>query len=432
MDYKKHFKIKEIKEYMDQYEDVPDMYKTNTHLIYSSPATLSYNSPGAEGFGVKRAGLSIPGSVMLIVSPGCCGRNTSEISEIPGYKNRFFYLNISETDLITGKHLKKIPEALMEVYDFLDIKPSIFMICTTCVDALLGSDMERISRKAEEILPIPVRPCYMYALKREGTKPPMIQLRESLYSVLEKRKRNNSSINILGFFSHLDDDSEIYEILRSIGIKNTREISRCEDISEFMKMSEANFNILLNNEAEAAAKMLYDTHGIPFIELKRLYDIESIENQYKAFLNALSLKADYKIGKDKALKALEDFRKSYGDISISIGECLKANPFELAYALVKAGFKVKEIFANPDIMSYPYIRAVSEMSPSIKVYSNTEPSMLFYDDEKENVDLSIGKDAGYYHKEAVNLPWNQDIEPFGYKAAEKLYLSLKEVMDERS
>ena len=56
--------------------DIPKEMISNTHLIYSSPATLSFNSPGAEGFGVKRAGLSVPGSVMLIVSPGCCGRNT--------------------------------------------------------------------------------------------------------------------------------------------------------------------------------------------------------------------------------------------------------------------------------------------------------------------------------------------------------------------
>ena len=76
-------------------------------LIYSSPATLAYNSPGAEGFGVKRAGLAFPGSIMLIVSPGCCGRNTSALSERPEYRGRFYYLTMDETDLITG-HLTTV------------------------------------------------------------------------------------------------------------------------------------------------------------------------------------------------------------------------------------------------------------------------------------------------------------------------------------
>ena len=49
-------------------DDIPEQFRSNTHLIYSSPATLAFNSPGAEGFGVKRAGLAIPDSIMLIVA----------------------------------------------------------------------------------------------------------------------------------------------------------------------------------------------------------------------------------------------------------------------------------------------------------------------------------------------------------------------------
>ena len=89
-------------------ENIPGQFKSNMHLIYSSPATLAFNSPGAEGFGVKRAGLAVPDSIMLIVAPGCCGRNTSLISSMREYDNRFFYLMMDETDIVTGRHLKKI------------------------------------------------------------------------------------------------------------------------------------------------------------------------------------------------------------------------------------------------------------------------------------------------------------------------------------
>jgi nitrogenase molybdenum-cofactor synthesis protein NifE len=106
-------------------DSIPEDMKSSTHLIYSSPATLSFNSPGAEGFGVKRAGLSVPGSVMLIVSPGCCGRNTSSISTLKGYENRFFYLTMDETDLVTGRHLRRIPKAVCELAESLEKKPSV-------------------------------------------------------------------------------------------------------------------------------------------------------------------------------------------------------------------------------------------------------------------------------------------------------------------
>ena len=42
--------------------NIPRQLISHTHLIYSSPATLAFNSPGAEGFGVKRAGLAVPDS----------------------------------------------------------------------------------------------------------------------------------------------------------------------------------------------------------------------------------------------------------------------------------------------------------------------------------------------------------------------------------
>ena len=96
-------------------ENLPPELQSGCHLIYSSPATLAFNSPGAEGFGVKRAGLAIPDSVMLLVAPGCCGRNTSLISRMPEYDHRFFYLMMDETDVVTGRHLRKIPQAVQEL-----------------------------------------------------------------------------------------------------------------------------------------------------------------------------------------------------------------------------------------------------------------------------------------------------------------------------
>ena len=195
-------------------EDLPDELVSSRHLIYSSPATLAFNSPGAEGFGVKRAGLAIPGSVMLVVAPGCCGRNTSLISSMPAYHDRFFYLNMDETDIVTGRHLRKIPQAVEEVVSSLREPPSVVMICITCVDALLGTDMERVCRKAEERVGLPVRPCYMYALTREGRRPPMVHVRQSLYSLLDPLPKRPTSVNLLGFFAPLVDDCELYRYLR--------------------------------------------------------------------------------------------------------------------------------------------------------------------------------------------------------------------------
>ena len=327
-------------------DNIPDQFRSNMHLIYSSPATLAFNSPGAEGFGVKRAGLAVPDSIMLIVAPGCCGRNTSLISSMREYDNRFFYLMMDETDIVTGRHLKKIPKAVEEICNSLDKKPSVVMICITCVDALLGTDMERVCRKAEEKTGLPVRPCYMYALTREGRKPPMVHVRQSLYSLLEPTKKKGNVVNLLGFFSPLVDDCELYDLLHSAGIKTIHEISRCRDFEEYKTMSEANFNLVLHQESRFAAEDFNDRLKIPFIELRRLYQTDKIQNQYQAFASVLGVSFELDKYREAAEQAIEDFRKVCPDASFAVGECMNGDPFELALALLKYGFKVPEIYGT--------------------------------------------------------------------------------------
>ena len=362
---------------------IPAQLRSNTHLIYSSPATLAFNSPGAEGFGVKRAGLAVPDSIMLIVAPGCCGRNTSLISSMREYDNRFFYLMMDETDIVTGRHLKKIPKAVEEICNCCEKRPSVVMICITCVDALLGTDMERVCRKAEERAGLPVRPCYMYALTREGRKPPMVHVRQSLYSLLEPKKKKGNVVNLLGFFSPL--------------------------------------------EARFAAEDFHNRLQIPFIELRRLYQTDKIASQYQAFGKVLGVTFSDEVYREKAEETVAKFKEKRPDASFAIGECMNGDPFEMALAMIKYGFKVPEIYGTLTAENFIYLNQLSQLSPETKVFSNMEPTMLYYDPEKSGVNMTIGKDAGYYHPDQPNVIWNQDRQPYGYAGVTRLFETLLEV-----
>ena len=429
-------------------DSIPRDMMSSNHLIYSSPATLSFNSPGAEGFGVKRAGLSVPGSVMLIVSPGCCGRNTSSISTMEGYENRFFYLTMDETDLVTGRHLRRIPKAVCELAAGLENKPSVIMICITCVDALLGTDMERVCRKAETMVNeelrtrskdsgagaseedpyIRVRPCYMYALTREGRKPPMVHVRQSIYSLLEPMKKKADSVNFMGYFAPIDDKSELRDLLKQIGVRKIREVSACQDFKEFQLMAEANFNIVLNPEARPAAADLQENLGTASIELVRLYQIDRIAAQYDAFGAALGVSFDYGAYREEAKAAMIKFRETFPGAVFSVGEAINADPFELALALVRYGFAVKEIFGTLTTDSYRYIRHLAALSPETRVYSNLTPSMLLYEESTresgEGLHIALGRDAGWYHPDWPCLQWGQDIQPFGFMGVKQFFEAL--------
>lgn len=410
---------------------IPPELRTDAHLICNTPAAIDFNSPGAQGFGVKRAGLSVPGSIMLLVSPGCCGRNTAALSGSGHYGERFAYLALDETDIVTGSHLQRIPEAVCALVASRRERPSVVMVCLTCADALLGTDMERVCRKAEAAAGVPVRPCYMYALTRESQRPPMQAVRETIYGLLQPRQKWARQANLLGFFTPVARDSELFSLLRQAGIRRAAEIARCQTYEEFASLAAANFNLVLSDEAMGAALALEKRLGIPAIRLRRLYETAKIAKQYQALAHILGIAPEDFAAKDarkQAEDAVADFCRQYGrETVLAIGSRLNANPFELALALVRRGLAVCEILAVPSAADAFYLRELAKCSPTTRIYSLLEPTMLCYREDR-SVTLALGADACLCHPHAKHVTWNDDEQPFGYQAVRALFERMAEAM----
>jgi len=398
------------------YEGMPREFIPSCALVYSSPATLSYNSPGALGFGVKRAALVIPESVMLLVAPDCCGRNSTILSGQEGYSKRMFYLRMNETDLVTGRHLSMIPEAIHEICAVASPCPKVVVICITCVDALLGTDLERVCRKAEAETGVHVVPSYMYALTREGRKPPMTAVRQTIYSLLEKKSKQPGMVNLLGFFSPLAPSSELFELLHRAGITKINQVSVCRTLDEYMELGAANFNLVLCPESRAAADDLMTRLGIPYIELYRLYDMEKIRRQYTLFASAIGAQFLLREYRDVTAQLLKDFHTNHPLCSFALGQMINAAPFELALALVNDGFTVPYIFACPAEEDFVYLHRLTEKSPETRVFAETAPSMVNFVPVSSGVDIAVGKDIEPYFPHAAHVSWNSEQQPFGFEA----------------
>ncbi|WP_278503666.1 nitrogenase component 1 [Mitsuokella multacida] len=410
---------------------IPPELRTDAHLICNTPAAIDFNSPGAQGFGVKRAGLSVPGSIMLLVSPGCCGRNTAALSGSGHYGERFAYLALDEADIVTGSHLQRIPEAVCAFVASRRERPSVVMVCLTCADALLGTDMERVCRKAEAAAGVPVRPCYMYALTRESQRPPMQAVRETIYGLLQPRQKWARQANLLGFFTPVARDSELFSLLGQAGIRKAAELARCQTYEEFTSLAAANFNLVLSDEAMGAALALEKRLGIPAIRLRRLYETAKIAKQYQALAHILGIAPeDFTAAevREQAEQAADAFCQQYGrETVLAIGSRLNANPFELALALVRRGLAVCEIFAVPSAADAFYLRELARCSPATRIYSLLEPTMLCYREDRA-VTLALGADACLCHPHAKHVTWNDEEQPFGYQAVRALFERMAEAM----
>ena len=403
---------------------IPEDFRSGHSLVYSSPATLAFNSPGAEGFGVKRAALSVPESIELIVSPRCCGHMSTDLPGGRDVNERLFFMELSEIDLVTGRYLKKIPaeveKAILARIDAGFTKPKAVLLVFTCVDALLGTDMDVMASACEKKTGVRVVSAPMFALTREGMNPPMVQVRRSIFSLLEKRKRNPHAVNVLGSFGGFDSESmaELHKILATAGITTIRTVADCSSYEEFQKMAEANFNIVIDQEARAAADDMEKRLGIGYIELQRFYGKDRITSQYKAFLKA--------IGVEDA-GVFSNPSNDFSGKTFAIGECANAMPVELALALLEYGGKVSEVFCTLSQRDAWYILQISQRSPKTRFYFNQHPSMIGFKTDSD-VDICIGRDACWYYKDEPvrKITANRDRQPFGFAAVGELF---KEISD---
>ena len=120
-------------------------------------------------------------------------------------------------------------------------------------------------------------------------------------------------MNLLGFFSPLMDDCELYGMLEKAGVKAINEISRCKDYEEYQTMSEANFNLVLHPEARFAAEAFHEKLQIPFIELRRLYQIDKITKQYQALGNVLGIPFEDREAEAAALDSVKRLKSAKPD-----------------------------------------------------------------------------------------------------------------------
>ena len=110
---------------------------------------------------------------------------------------------------------------------------------------------------------------------------------------------------------------------------------------------------------------------------------------------------------------------------------MNGNIFELALALTGYGFTVPEIYSNIAREDYVYIRRLAETSPETRLYTNLSPTMMHYDCSMADLDLTIGKDAEYYHPDCPNVPWNEEKQPFGYAGVTALFEQMSDALDRR-
>lgn len=391
---------------------------------------LHYTAPSFGGWGIVRVGMLVPESVMLFIAPPACGRHGAIAGIQLGFKHRLFYLYIEEVDLVLGRHMDLVSEAVEDIMLSCAKKPGAFLLCITCVDHLLGSDYEPIVKQIETRYGIPARLCHMNPIVTEGKTPPQLNIQKSVYSFIPKAQKKDKGINIFGSYVPIHETSELYQVLENAGFREIRHIGNCNSINDLEKMGESAFNLLIRPEGMLAAKYMEENLNIPYCYVPVSYSLYSIDKNYKTIEKLLGVSLDTEAYKKGAISEIEALLNQLGTLSLAVSSGANAMPFELSRALTEFGFIVKYIFCDEIASSdLEHLNWLWEHSPDTKVLTNIYPGMTAFAQELNTVDMAIGFTAGYYCRCTKTVPLTLDIQPFGYNGILYLLESMKKAWE---
>jgi nitrogenase molybdenum-cofactor synthesis protein NifE len=218
---------------------------------------LKYASPQPGGWCIVRFQLLVPESIVLFVAPSGCGRHGAIAGIHYGYKKRLFNLQVDERDIVTSRHLERIPLAIEEILSDIKVRPKAIFITASCMDDLLGSDYDSIAKHLEIKYGIPVRVGHMDPIAVGGKTPPQLTVQEVAYDFLQPSKEGPvNAVNIIGSVTNIDKRSEFYQVLAEAGLGTCKHIADCKTFEEFQLMSRSAYNLLIKPAGKLAVEQM--------------------------------------------------------------------------------------------------------------------------------------------------------------------------------
>lgn len=385
---------------------------------------LHYNGPGSSGFGVKRTAMLMPETAMLMISPMGCGRSGTVVAEKYGFAHRMFYLHLDDRSVASGAYLKRIPEAVRYIAGLGCFKA--VLLCMSCLDALAGTDLVGIGKAVGREVGIPVATTFMDPIVRDGNFGPMVQIRQAITSCFEGGPMEEDTINFLGTFAPLSEDSELHRLLRPAGIKHIAAVAGCDTFAQLQAMGRSRCNLVVHPQAVACGEDLKKRLNMPFLKSFTAYTPDTIREAYDSLGAFLNAELDTRPFAEAAETAMAAFSARYALRRVAVGEAVCGSPFDIARLLLSLGIRVPFVFRN---ILQPgdreALEKLAEVAPGLPVYSGVHPETFTGAVLLPETDLVLGLDAGYFCPDAVSVAWPWEEARFGYEALTGL-LSLLE------
>ena len=369
--------------------------------LFSEDA-LHFISPEVGGCGILKLAGSVPESVILFAAPRSCARHGSVVGYRDGFRDRVFFLDLSEDELVMGVNADLIKEGVAEVLARLDRDPRAFFVCGTCVDDLLGTDLAGVCRELTHIYAargIQFRDLHLPPICGRSSTPPPVRLQRSVYGLLTdagpvpQGEREADAVNLIAGFARVDESSDMFAILRDMGYPTVRQMRACATYDEFLDMRRSALNLCLRPFGRPVCKEMERVLGIPFALVRSRLLPEHQAEEIERLAAMVGRPVDVSPYRAAAEQRLEDARPWLSGLSVSVGD--EMSPFETACFLARLGAHVSFVLANRvSAQDWTYIEELQRIDPSVPVYPGGHPAFALAGRLPLDADVALGLDAG--------------------------------------
>lgn len=379
---------------------------------------MHYCSPSAGGWGVVRVACLVPQVEVLFVIPMGCGRHGAIASFANQTSDKLSYLLVEEVDIVTGAHLEKLESAIEDLIE--ERLPKGLIICSTCMDDLLGSDYKSLESYLEKKHGIPIKHGKMNPIMAETRKAPELMIQQTIYDFINPDTYRDDGINIIGSFVPISPISELETVLEEGDVGPLRHIGNCETYADYQTLGQSNVNLLVHPQGLVAAKHLEKNKKQDMISAFQGFTLEEIDATYVKLENYCKRILETTLYRNQYIESFKQTIVSEKK-TVAIGTTINARPFELAKFLCELGFDVRYIMAKKvGDLDKDHVEWLRAHGPDLEILPNLEPSVGMYHEKIDTVDYCFGLDVAllFNFSYLIDLPFDEFL--YGYLGAVEL------------
>jgi nitrogenase molybdenum-iron protein alpha/beta subunit len=311
--------------------------------------------------GKNKTVLRIPESHSLHICPSSCGRKIAFRAYQNGQKANTSFMYIKEVDAVSGDYENSIEEAVEMLLDVLDPAPKAFILYFNCIDDFLGTDEKALLDRLLSRFPaVRFTVCRIDPVAANEKFSPGMRLHNQMYTLLEYTGKKDNSINLLGNYTAIDQQCELYTVLAGWGFDKVRQLFDCKTFAEYRAMADSSLNLVLMPTGRLAACKMAEILDIPFLDSPIIYDITEVMTYYSELAATLGKPCpDFQKELLQTKHTVQVVRELLDGSPVIIDSSASMRPFSLAKALVGYGFCVGAVIGShpkdDDSMAYDWL-----------------------------------------------------------------------------